>query len=86
MCKEKYSVHKLRLPKIKRIKHFGKGNTCLELYGNNFNSCLEHAQEYSQNSGGIFVPFNDIDIIEGQGTVARKLWKKWTILTFLLDV
>ena len=29
---------------------------------------MEHAQEYSQNSGGIFIPFNDIDIIEGQGT------------------
>ena len=63
--------------KLKRIKHYGKDNIILKQYGNNFNQCLEYAQEYSRKNDGIFIhPFNDIDIIEGQGTVGLEILKK----------
>ena len=60
--------------KLKRIKHFGKDNIILKQFGDNFNQCLEYAQEYSKQNDGIFIhPFNDIDIIEGQGTVGLEI-------------
>ena len=63
--------------KLKRIKHFGEGNIVLEQYGDNFNSCLEYAQNYSHNNNGIFIhPFDDVDIIEGQGTIGMEIWNQ----------
>ena len=61
--------------KINRIKHFGNGNIDLELVGNNFNECLEISKIYSKENKGIFIhPFDDMDIIEGQGTLGKEIF------------
>ncbi len=61
--------------KLKRIKHFGKNTISLEQFGDNFNQCLEYAMDYSEKTDGIFIhPFNDMDIIEGQGTIGLEIW------------
>ena len=63
--------------KTKRIKHFGRDNITLEQYGENFNQCLEYAKEYSHKNNGIFIhPFDDMDIIEGQGTIGLEIWNQ----------
>ena len=71
--------------KLKRIQHFGKNTIGLEQYGNNFNQCLEYAMNYSNETDGIFIhPFNDIDIIEGQGTVALEIWDEMKDIDILM--
>ena len=63
--------------KLKRIKHFGKNTISLEQFGDNFNQCLEYAMDYSEKTDGIFIhPFNDMDIIEGQGTIGLEIWEE----------
>ena len=57
----------------------------MEQYGNNFNQCLEYAMNYSDETDGIFIhPFNDIDIIEGQGTVALEIWDEMEDIDILI--
>ena len=54
--KGKIFAHKLLLPqKLKRIKHFGKDNIILKQFGDNFNQCLEYAQEYSKQKMMVFL-------------------------------
>lgn len=61
--------------KISRIKHYGNGNIDLELVGENFHECLEISKKYSQENQGIFIhPFDDMDIIEGQGTIGKEIF------------
>ena len=60
--------------KIGRIKHFGNSNIDLELVGENFNECLEISKQYSLETSGLFIhPYDDMDIIEGQGTLGKEI-------------
>jgi threonine dehydratase len=62
------------LQKIDRIKYFGNGNCNLQVIGNNFNETLKYSLEFSKKNDYIFVhPFDDQDIIEGQGSISNEI-------------
>ncbi|MEO0444120.1 MAG: threonine ammonia-lyase, biosynthetic, partial [Pseudomonadota bacterium] len=57
--------------KIEAVRHFG-GNVII--HGKNFDTANAHALALAKQQGAIFVPpFDDRDVIVGQGTVAREL-------------
>ena len=42
--------------------------------GNDFDECLKEAQEFSKENKHLFIhPYDDLDIIEGQGTLAYEI-------------
>ena len=44
------------------------------LYGENFDQCKEHAIKLAEEKGYTFIPpFDDLDVIEGQGTIALEI-------------
>jgi threonine dehydratase len=65
------------LQKIKRIEHFGKNNIELKLEGKNFQETLDRALIYSEENNCQFIhPYNDLDIITGQSTIAYEIFKE----------
>nr|WP_321506661.1 threonine ammonia-lyase IlvA [uncultured Celeribacter sp.] len=57
--------------KIDKTKVFGGDNVEIRLIGDYFDNTLAAAQAYCETEGGHFLaPFDDIDVIEGQATVA----------------
>ena len=60
--------------KISMIKYYGKEYINILKYSNNFQESLYKAYDYSKMKNMFFIhPFNDIDIIEGQGTVGEEI-------------
>jgi threonine dehydratase len=60
--------------KIGRIRSFGNSNMELIRYGNDFDECLDKAMEFSDSNNSLFIhPYNDLDIIEGQGTLGYEI-------------
>jgi threonine dehydratase len=60
--------------KISMIKYYGKDNIDILKYSNNFQDSLYKAYDYSRMKNMFFIhPFNDIDIIEGQGTIGEEI-------------
>jgi len=60
--------------KINRIKYFSGKYCKIHLYGQNFDECLNKSLEYSKNNNKIFIhPYNDLDIISGQATIASEI-------------
>ncbi len=65
--------------KVKRVKFFGKN--CIEviLQGDTFDDAFNIAKAFADEKGMEFIhPFNDIAIIEGQGTVAYEIFQQAT--------
>ena len=59
------------LPKLAATKGYGAD---VVLVGANFAEALKEAQEFAKTSGAVFIaPFDHIDVITGQGTVALDL-------------
>lgn len=57
--------------KVKNVKNFG-GNVIL--FGNNFDEAKEECNRLVEENDGILVhPFDDLDIIAGQGTIGKEL-------------
>ncbi|MBB44046.1 MAG: threonine dehydratase [Rhodospirillaceae bacterium] len=60
--------------KISKTQIFGGNNVKVSLVGDYFDECLAAAQEFSlQNAAYFLSPFDDIDVIEGQATVASEI-------------
>ena len=60
--------------KISKTKMFGGDNIEISLVGDYFDESLAAAKRYSQEQGAYFIsPFDDIDVIEGQSTVAIEI-------------
>jgi threonine dehydratase len=65
------------LQKINRIKYFGQDNLTLHLHGHNFDESLVAANSFCEQNKSIFVhPFDDYDVIIGQGTVAAEIYEE----------
>ena len=65
------------LQKYDRIAHFGGKNCNIYKFGSNFDECLEKAMEFSNNNDSLFVhPFDDHNVINGQGTIGDEICKK----------
>ncbi len=62
--------------KIEKVKLFGKRFVELVIIGDNFDQCYKHAIDYSVKHQIQFVhPFDDIDVITGQGTVGLEIFE-----------
>jgi threonine dehydratase len=60
--------------KVKQTEMFGNGNVELVLTGDTFDDCLREALIYTQAHGMTFIPpFDNEQIIEGQGTVGVEI-------------
>lgn len=71
--------------KIGRIKNFGGNNIDLKLVGSNFNESLEISKEFCLENDGLFIhPYDDIDIIEGQGTIGKEILDEYHHVDILM--
>lgn len=60
--------------KITQTEMWGNGNIEIVLTGDTFDDCQKAALEYSREKGMTFIPpFDDLKVIEGQGTVAVEI-------------
>lgn len=60
--------------KVSQTEMFGNGHIEIVLVGDTFDDCQAAALEYTQRHGMTFIPpFDDLDIIEGQGTVGVEI-------------
>ncbi|GEK35059.1 threonine ammonia-lyase IlvA [Kurthia sibirica] len=60
--------------KIEQVKMFGKEFVTIILAGDTFDDSARSAQEFSEEGQHLFIhPFDDADIIAGQGTVAVEI-------------
>lgn len=60
--------------KINQVKMFGRNKIEIILTGDTFDDCFEQAIDLTEKENRIFIhPFNDRDIIAGQGTVAVEI-------------
>lgn len=62
--------------KINRIKYFSNEDSCnIHIIGNTFNECLNVALGFTIKNNNTFIhPYNDIDVIAGQGTIASEIY------------
>ena len=62
--------------KVKQTEMFGNGNVELILTGDTFDDCLREALIYTEEHGMTFIPpFDNEQIIEGQGTVGVEIFE-----------
>lgn len=62
------------LQKIKKIKYFGDENCNINYFGNCFDECLAEAKNFTLKNQKTFIhPFDDLDVIEGQGNIYNEV-------------
>ncbi len=60
--------------KINKTKIFGRDNIEIILIGDFFDDCLHEAQKFAKKNNAYFLsPFDDLDVIEGQASVASEI-------------
>ena len=65
--------------KIKQVKMFGKSFVEIRLLGDTYDESYHAAKAFCTNKDKVFVhPFNDIEVIAGQGTVALEILERTT--------
>lgn len=70
--------------KITQVKMFGGDQIEIVLIGDTFDECQEHAQAFTNEKKMVFVPpFDDIRIIEGQGTVGKEIFEELSNIDYL---
>ena len=63
------------LQKINRIKYYGKDNITIQIEGDTFNDSLKNAISICEKNKNLFIhPYDDMDIIEGQSTIALDIF------------
>ena len=63
--------------KINKTKIFGRDNVEIILIGDYFDDCLYEAQKFAKQNDAYFLsPFDDLDVIEGQASVASEIYKQ----------
>jgi threonine dehydratase len=62
--------------KVRQTKMFGEDNVIVKLVGDTFDDCAVAAKQFTEDNGLTFIPpFDDLRIIEGQGTMAAEILK-----------
>lgn len=60
--------------KVTQTKMFGESFIEIKLVGDTFDDCATAAKKYTEENGMVFIPpFDDLRIIEGQGTVGLEI-------------
>ena len=73
--------------KVKQVKLFGKDNVEVVLRGDTFDEAFLEASAFSKEQQAVFIhPFDDADVVCGQGTVALELLAYATVPIDLLFV
>ncbi|MBI2734398.1 MAG: threonine ammonia-lyase, biosynthetic, partial [Aquabacterium sp.] len=63
--------------KIDAVRYFGGDNVQIVLHGESYSDAALHAKELERKKGMTFVhPFDDPDVIAGQGTVAMEILRQ----------
>ncbi len=63
--------------KIDAVRHFGGDNVQIVLHGESYSDAAAHAKALEKKKGMTFVhPFDDPDVIAGQGTVAMEILRQ----------
>ncbi|MEP6902007.1 MAG: pyridoxal-phosphate dependent enzyme, partial [Actinomycetota bacterium] len=62
--------------KVKQVKMFGKEMVEVQLVGDTFDDAFAASLKFCDEQGAVFVhPFDDLKVIEGQGTVGLEIFK-----------
>jgi threonine dehydratase len=70
--------------KISQTKMFGEDKLTVKLVGDTFDDCAIAAKKYTEENGMTFIPpFDDLKIIEGQGTVGLEILEDQSDVDFL---
>ena len=70
--------------KVKQTKMFGESNIEIRLVGDTFDDCAAAARSYTVENNMTFIPpFDDLRIIEGQGTVALEILEDQSEIDYL---
>jgi threonine dehydratase len=84
-----YTCHEMKVPatifmptttpqqKVSQVQFFGGEQVTVQLIGDTFDASAKAAKEFAQNKQQAFIdPFNDLDIMAGQGTVAVEIFQE----------
>ncbi|MEI6327515.1 MAG: threonine ammonia-lyase IlvA [Candidatus Roizmanbacteria bacterium] len=64
--------------KVEKVKNFGGKYVEIKLYGNTFDEAKVEAQRYCTRHGATLIhPFDDVDVIAGQGSVAYEIAEQY---------
>ena len=67
------------LQKTKQVKYFGKDKVEIVLRGDTFDEAFEEANKFCKEAGAVFIhPFDDEEVIAGQGTIGLELLEDYT--------
>lgn len=70
--------------KVTQTKMFGEENIEVRLVGDTFDDCAVAAKQFTEEQGMTFIPpFDDLRIIEGQGTVALEILEEQSDIDYL---
>lgn len=70
--------------KVQQTKMHGDGWIEIQLVGDSFDDCAAAAKKFTEEQGMTFIPpFDDLRIIEGQGTVAVEILEELSDIDFL---
>ena len=70
--------------KISQTKMFGEDWIEINLVGDTFDDCAVAAKRYTEENGMTFIPpFDDLKIIEGQGTMAGEILEEESAIDYL---
>lgn len=70
--------------KINQVKMFGGQNIEIVLIGDTFDECQSHALEFTKSNNMVFIPpFDDLRVIEGQGTVGKEIFEELSDIDIL---
>ena len=64
--------------KVDAVKVYGEGAVDIVLYGDSYSDAYQHAQTLQAQHNFVFIhPFDDPDVIAGQGTVAMEILRQY---------
>jgi len=70
--------------KVKQTQMHGDGNVEIKLVGDTFDDCAIIAKKFTEDNGMVFIPpFDDLRIIEGQGTVGVEILEDLNYVDYL---
>jgi threonine dehydratase len=73
------------LQKVQRVKYFGDDFVECRLIGSNFDEAQKQAQKFAKEKNAVYIhPFDDLDVIAGQGTIAFEIYKSLPNIDYVL--
>jgi len=70
--------------KINQVRMFGGDNIEIVLVGDTFDDCQKHALKFAEENNRTFIPpFDNLKVIEGQGTVGKEIVDELSNIDYL---